>query len=154
MTSPLGMWAKVLGQSIQDGGKVKLKLNIRCTHEVGGRSRAWFYLNACWTDGSICMDKHWSKLAQNAWKKRFLTSWPWPLTYDLDFLGHPEIIQVDPWPKFGDPRSSISVLNSCKQYVLGYWNKETNKETKNQRNKETKKQRNKETKKQTRWKLK
>ena len=61
----------------------------QCTLTVnlwGPYSSAWFYLNACWTDGSICMDKHSSKLAQAECKERrsfeLVT-----LTFDLDFQG-------------------------------------------------------------------
>ncbi len=117
-------------------------LNIRCTHEVciqtysWGASApllwtcmwkpymygsAWFYLNACWTDGSICMDKHWSKLAQaECWEKNVF--WPhdldlWPMT--LIFKVNQDLIYVNPWLKFGDLRTIGSAVIPLKVLSVG-----------------------------------
>ena len=97
---------------------------------------AWFYLKACWTDGSICMVKHWSKLIHaEYWENQFLTSWPWPMT--LIFRVDPDIIQVDPGPKFNDITTIGLAPRPLEVKCVGAL-------------KERKKERNKE----TRWKLK
>ena len=38
--------------------------------------------------------------------------WPWPMT--LVFRADPDIIQVDPWPKFGDPRNISFAFTTLK----------------------------------------
>ncbi len=91
---------------------------------------AWFYLNACWTDGSICMGKHWTLPRQCARRNVFLRSWPWPMT--LIFKVDPHIIQADIWSKFGDYSINTSAVSVQKALCVGVL-----KETKKYRNKET-----------------
>ncbi len=81
---------------------------------------AWFYLTACWTDASICMDKHWSQLAQaEAGKNVF---WPrdldlWPMT--LIFKVNPGSFKVDPWTKFREPRAIGFAFTALKPLSVG-----------------------------------
>ena len=53
-----------------------------------------------------------AQVGSKTWKIMFLTSWPWPLTYDLDH---------QTWPRFHQDQFCVRVSNGMALRVLTNW---------------------------------